>query len=83
MANSVQSSSPASRRYRTTIVEMEEVPVVPLTYPEKVTAKWVWEHVPIATTCSLIALVFGAGVTVGNFESVKTLVAWTVQMIVA
>lgn len=61
MANSLQSSEPISRRYRTTIIEVEETPVVPLTYPEKVTAKWVWEHVPITTSCALIGLVFGAG----------------------
>jgi len=49
------------RRLSTTIIEVEEVPVAPLTYPEKVTAKWVWEHVPLTTSCALVTVVFGAG----------------------
>lgn len=47
--------------HTTTIIEVEERPLVPLTYPDKVTAKWVWEHVPISTTCTLVGLIFGAG----------------------
>lgn len=49
------------RRFRTTIIEVDEVPVVPLTYPEKVTARWVWEHVPIPAALALVAAIFGAG----------------------
>lgn len=45
------------KSFRTTIVEVEETPVVPLAYPEKVTLKWIVDNVPVSALVAAVGVV--------------------------
>lgn len=72
-----------NRPQRVVNVAPPSAPPAPLPCPEKITLKWVHEHVPITMIVGFSGAIFMAGVTFGNFDPVKTLFVWTVQKIVA